>query len=101
MSSNPSDFVDVQLNADGAALAGIDGAITITTPHFSYPFTAKGATRVLISEWSRTLSLETINGCKILQTVPVPTAAAVSEVAAPAATEMPSDQSRKPAKGSN
>ena len=64
-----SDFIDVRLNAYGAELAGVDGVISMHTPHFSYQFTATGKTRVLTSEWAKILSVEMINGQTILEVV--------------------------------
>jgi hypothetical protein len=69
-STAQSDFVNVQLSAAGAQIAGADKPIRITTPHFSYVFTASGSTRVLASEWARLLSKEKIDGALILQLAP-------------------------------
>ena len=65
-----TDFCDVRLNAAGAAIAGADGAIAITTQHFSYTFTANASTRVLTSEWRKVLSVENIQGQRVLEIVP-------------------------------
>jgi hypothetical protein len=70
MATAQSDFVDVQLSAAGVQVAGASGTITVTTQHFSYAFTAAGGTRVLTSEWAKTLSKETVNGQKILELTP-------------------------------
>jgi hypothetical protein len=70
MATAQSDFVDVQLSAAGVLVAGASGSITVITPHFSYAFTAAGGTRVLTSEWAKTLSKETVNGQKILELTP-------------------------------
>jgi hypothetical protein len=79
MASNvSSDFVNVHLNAAGAALAGENGAIRVVTPHMNYVFTAAGSTRVLTSEWAKYLSQRTIDGAVFLEQVPT----VVVEVAA-------------------
>lgn len=71
-----TDFVDVQLTAEGAALAGANGAIQISTAHLSYKFTPGSTTRVLISEWRKVLSSSAIEGKVLFEVAPVPIATA-------------------------
>jgi hypothetical protein len=67
MSNGPSDFVQVQLSAAGVAMAGTGAQVRIANGHFSYVFTAGQSTRVLNSEWRRTLSLKMSQGKPIFQ----------------------------------
>ena len=81
----PSDFIQVQLTAAGIAFAGKSGTVRIANGHFAYVFAA-APVRVLISEWSRTLSGKKINGAAILEAVP---AAPVKAGPAPTRTISP------------
>jgi hypothetical protein len=64
-----SDFVNIELSKEGAAMAGANGALRITTLHFSYLFQPGASERVLTSEWARVLSLEKHQGTPIFQVV--------------------------------
>jgi hypothetical protein len=77
-----SDFVEIQLSADGLAMAGPGGALCITTQHFSYAFKPGTTVRVLTSEWSRTLSREQSNGRPIFEVAPASAAQGATAVAA-------------------
>lgn len=65
-----SDFVDVQLSAEGVEQVGASGALRITAAHFSYTFKPGTRVRVLSSEWKRVLSSETLNGKTIFELAP-------------------------------
>jgi hypothetical protein len=73
-----SDFVNVQLSSAGQKIAGAKGTLRVTTQHFSYEFTAGAPTRVLSSEWRRTLSREMIQGEKVLELAAAPVAQPVA-----------------------
>jgi hypothetical protein len=78
-----SDFVQVRLSAAGAAFAGAGAQIRIANGHFSYLFTEAQPTRVLTSEWRRTLSLRAFKGVALLEIAP---AAAPAPLLTPAAS---------------
>ena len=62
-----SDFIDIELSEAGLALVGADGAVRVTALNFSYQLRPGEKARVLTSEWSRALSLETHQGRAIFQ----------------------------------
>lgn len=79
MATNNSDFVDVQLSADGiAAVGGAKGSLGIRRMHMNYTFTPGTPVRVLTSEWAKTLSMAQIKGKSIFELAPatIPGAAA-------------------------
>jgi hypothetical protein len=79
-----SDFVEIQLSADGAAMAGENGSVRITAAHLSYQFAPGARVRVLTSEWAKVLSRETLQGKTILELSPplAPGAAAATSTKA-------------------
>jgi sulfur relay (sulfurtransferase) DsrC/TusE family protein len=90
----PSDFVEVQLTADGAKVA----PVRITNGHFVYKFKPGATQRVLTSEWSKIISKEKWQGKPLFELVPdAPAAAAVP---APAATPKPAAAQSTVEKGS-
>lgn len=73
MAKATPDFVDIQLSPAGASFAGKGGVVQISNGRFSYKVASGKPVRVLISEWSRTLSKETFNGQPIFQLTPATT----------------------------
>jgi hypothetical protein len=83
---NPSDFIDVQLSAAGAAFAGDGATLRIGNGRFNYTFVSGTPVRVLTSEWRLALSHRRHDGAPILEPAPdVP--AAASDAAAKAQPE--------------
>ena len=66
----PSDFVNVQLSADGLAYAN-GKQLRIGTGRLDYTFKGSSPVRVLTSEWAKVLSKQTIKGAAIFALAPV------------------------------
>lgn len=73
-----SDFVNVQLSAAGAAAAGAKGQLRLLASHIDYTFTPGAPVRVLVSDWTKVLSRETLKGNLIFELAPDGAAAAAA-----------------------